>query len=85
MTWIIEVVVVGVLIYFMIGGYRALKERKRLDRLEEEMEAKFKASQEARRAFDAEVARLRGFESLDDIFAEKGKTDPRFRFTKKGT
>jgi hypothetical protein len=32
MTWVIEAVVVGVLCYLMVDGYRAIKERKRLER-----------------------------------------------------
>jgi Mg2+/citrate symporter len=59
MTWVIEAVVVGVLCYLMVDGYRAIKERKRLERLEREMDAKIKAGREERARFDEEVRRLK--------------------------
>jgi hypothetical protein len=71
--WIIQGAAVGVLIYFMVDGYRAIKERKRLDRLMSEMDAKILESQRKRREYDAEVGRL---------MSELGRKDPRFRFTK---
>jgi hypothetical protein len=58
MIWIIQGAAVAVLIYFMVDGYRALKERKRLDRLMSEMDAKILEGQRKRREYDAEVARL---------------------------
>jgi hypothetical protein len=73
MIWILQSVVVGVLIYFMVVGYRALKERKRLDRLMSEMDAKILEGQRKRREFNAEVERLK---------SELSRKDPRFRFTK---
>ena len=39
MTWIIQSVIVGVLVYFMVDGYRALKERRaQNDRLNAELD-----------------------------------------------
>ena len=39
MIWIVQGLVVGVLIYFMVGGYRAIKARKaEEDRLSAELD-----------------------------------------------
>lgn len=58
MIWIVQALAVGVLVYYMVQGYRARKERKILDRLDTEMNAKIKAGLEARRKFDEETARI---------------------------